>query len=191
MEVDRIHERGYWLMNDTSEHQFDETLCKTIIYLLNRWKLDVIIDIGCGTGAYTRSFNKSGFICHGFDGNPYTEELSDNTCSVKDFSKPVNVGKYDLVLCLEVGEHIPEEYESIFFENIITATKTRIILSWAVEGQGGFGHVNNKNNEYIIDKMSRRDFKYDSSTSQFLRTHSTKSWFANTIMVFDNLNNIR
>ena len=187
MEVNKIHKKGYWLMNNNSEHAFDEVLCKAIILLLNNWQPFTIIDIGCGNGGYTNYLNDHGFSCYGYDGNPYTKELSGNTCFVQDFTIPTDLGKHDLVLCLEVGEHIPEEYESVFLENIINSARDRVILSWAKKGQGGFGHVNNKDNDYIISKMVDNKFNYDNTTTLFLRTHSTLSWFANTIMVFQKL----
>lgn len=184
MAVKKIHKRGYWLTNNDSEHLFDKLLCNSIIFLCNSWQPATTIDIGCGMGNYTKKFNETGFVCYGYDGNPHTKILSKDTCSVQDFSVPVDLGKHDLVLCLEVGEHIPKEYESVFFENIINAAKNRIILSWAVEGQGGHVHVNNKSNDYIINKMVTNGFNYDDSATTFLRIHSTFTWFKNTIMVF-------
>lgn len=182
--VQKIHKHGYWLMNNNLEHQFDKELCRAIVYMAKVWKIKTIIDIGCGDGSYTKYLMNCGFDCRGYDGNPYTKELTNAICHVKDFSIPVDVNHYDLVLCLEVGEHIPEKYENGFFRNVINAAKKRIILSWAVEGQAGFGHVNNRNNDYIINKMQVYRFIYDDGASKLLRAYSTKSWFKNTLMVF-------
>ena len=57
-------------------------------------------------------------------------------------------------MSLEVGEHIPKEYEDIFINNLHNNNNKGIILSWAILGQGGFGHVNEQNNDYIKSKMS-------------------------------------
>ena len=60
-------------------------------------------------------------------------------------------GLHDAVLSLEVGEHIPEDYEDIYLENLDRHADKIIILSWAVPEQGGFGHVNERDNGYIAD----------------------------------------
>jgi hypothetical protein len=54
-----------------------------------------------------------------------------------------------------VAEHIPPEYESIFIENLISCNRKGIILSWAIPGQGGHGHFNEKPNDYVIDLITK------------------------------------
>ena len=178
-----IHERGYWLdHSETDQHRCDKELCNEII---REFPLHTtIIDIGCGNGDYTRMLKSVGYDCKGYDGSPLTPEISGGLCGVMDFSVPVDVGKYDLVLSLEVGEHIPAEYEQVFLDNVVNASNEQIILSWAIEGQGGTGHVNCRNNDYIIKEMEKRGFAYDADLSDWLRIHSVFPWFQNTIMVF-------
>jgi cyclopropane fatty-acyl-phospholipid synthase-like methyltransferase len=179
-----IHERGYWLSTDeTSTHVCDIDLTYAVIHLIKD-RLKTIIDIGCGNGEYTRIFLKNGFACIGLDGSPLTPELSNNLCKIMDFSESVDIGKFDLVFCLEVGEHIPSEYEQTFIDNICRASKNDIILSWAVEGQGGTGHVNERNNDYVIKEMSIRGFEIDNESTNFLRKQCKIPWFKGTIMYF-------
>jgi 2-polyprenyl-3-methyl-5-hydroxy-6-metoxy-1,4-benzoquinol methylase len=52
--------------------------------------------------------------------------------------------QYDWIISLEVAEHIPEIYEAVYLDNIFRHAKEGIILSWAVPGQGGLSHINNK-----------------------------------------------
>ncbi|GAG88294.1 unnamed protein product [marine sediment metagenome] len=179
-----IHERGYWTSTqETDTHRFDGSLCVAISELIKN-DLKTVIDIGCGNGAYTNAFNSTGFDCTGYDGSPLTPELTNNTCHIKDFSETVDLGKFDLVLCLEVGEHIPLQYEQTFIDNLCRAAKNNIVLSWALVGQGGDGHVNCRNNDYVITEMAMRGFKIDIEKSNLLRSKATLSWFKNTIMYF-------
>ena len=178
-----IHERGYWLGRyETQLHQCDIPLCDAIISILKDTKS--IIDVGCGNGGYTKHLIDKGFDCVGYDGSPLTPEISNGICGVMDFSQPAEVGQFDLVLCLEVGEHIPAHYEQIFIDNLVKAAKNLIILSWATEGQGGTGHVNCRDNPYIISELLKRGFYFKEEESKILREKSSFAWFANTTMVF-------
>jgi hypothetical protein len=179
-----INERGIWTSTDeTSTHLFDKKLCDAIIKGLNPNMS--VVDIGCGNGAYTMAIREAGIRCVGYDGSPLTEELTNGICKIMDFSYPVKVGRYDVVLSLEVGEHIPVEFESIFIDNLVRASKRFIILSWAIEDQPGTGHINCRNNDYIIDQMDKRGFFYCPEASQILRINSELPWFKDTLMVFE------
>jgi hypothetical protein len=182
-----INQRGFWESDSNIGHIFDEQLCSALKDFIKINEIKSIVDFGCGMGDYTKSFLLMKQInCDAFDGNPNTSFLTNGIASVLDLSKDFDLQKkYDCVLTLEVGEHIPEEYESIFLNNISKHTNKFIILSWAIEGQGGDGHINCKNNDYIIQQMKLRNFTYDLEKSNFLRNKASVSWFKNTIMVFE------
>jgi hypothetical protein len=179
-----MNERGCWTDRQEIEtHLFDKSLCDAIIEGID--KNLTCVDIGCGNGSYTMALRDAGINCIGYDGNPLTEELTNGICKVMDFSEPQQIGKFDIVLSLEVGEHIPAQYESRFLNNLRDSSNRIIILSWAIEGQPGTGHVNCRNNDYIIDQMQQRSFNYCKASSLHLRSKSTLPWFSNTIMVFE------
>lgn len=181
-----ITDRGIWTSTDeTNTHMFDEPLCKAIIKGLKHGM--TVVDLGCGNGAYTMALRNAGFMCIGYDGSPLTEELTGGICRILDLSEPVQIGRYDLVLSLEVGEHIPSKYEDVFIKNLDNACRMFIILSWAIEGQPGTGHVNCRNNDYVIGKMRDRGFFYCPESTQELRDSSTLPWFKNTLLVFQRM----
>ena len=104
---------------------------------------------------------------------------------VLDLSKKFDLKKkYECVISLEVGEHIPPEKEHIFIDNLDRHCNQCIILSWALPGQGGDGHMNEKPNEYIKNKFLERNYDCWEEASQYLRDSTTLWWFKNTIMVF-------
>ena len=92
--------------------------------------------------------------------------------------------RYDWVLSLEVLEHIPARYETIVLDNIDRAAGHGVVLSWAVLGQGGFHHVNNRPLSYVQETMSNRGFRMDLNTSLMLRHQATLAWLRNNVMVF-------
>ena len=113
-----------------------------------------------------------------------TPELTNHLCNVLDLSLPVQMYPFDWVMSLEVGEHLPEQFEDVFINNLHTNNKYGIILSWAVKGQGGHGHFNEQNNDYIKQKICSLGYVNDIDTEMILRKNSTLFWFKNTIMVF-------
>lgn len=164
-------------------HTYDKILGQALV---DMFKVETAVDIGCGNGEYTRNFLNHGVLCVGYDGSPLTPEVSKGLCQVKDFSEPVDIGQFDLVLSLEVGEHIPRQYEQIFIDNLCKAAKKYICLSWGVEGQGGYGHVNCRNNDYIIKEMRHREFEMNVEMTRILRNRCSLPWFSYTVMVFEN-----
>ena len=174
---------GIWIGKDLhSYHKFDEKLCNGL-YLFFEREGGKISDLGCGYGLYTEELNKL-TECIGYDGNPYTELISPGLCNVLDLSKKQKIRKTEWVLSLEVGNHIPPKYESIFIKNLTDTATKGIVLSWAVENQGGLGHLNKKNNNYIIEQLNLYDFKYDNYSTQLLRSNTTYKWFRQSLLVF-------
>jgi hypothetical protein len=57
-------------------------------------------------------------------------------------------------------------------------------MSWALEGQGGLGHFNERSNEYIKSKIMALGYTNDVDAENVLREASSLWWFKNTLMVF-------
>ena len=178
-----ISPRGYWLA--PGFHTFDKKLAAGIAEALDCYGVETVIDIGCGDGSYTRYLLNGGFDCMGYDGNPHTPEVTGGLCGIADFSEPQDLGLFDAVVCLEVGEHVPAEFEGILLDNIAGHACDVIVLSWAIPKQGGDGHVNERSNEYIMAAMLERGWMIEASLTKMLRGRTSNAyWFQNTIMVF-------
>ena len=180
-----IHPKGYWLMEERcDDHQDDHRLSSSISEFFINNNCRSIVDMGCGTGYYVR-YLKHFFTCDGVDGNPHTEKLTDGAGSVLDLTEPVVFDPvYDWVLSLEVGEHIPVIYEDVYIENLHNNNTKGIILSWALPGQGGFGHLNERENSYIKDRFKELGYTNEVDEENKLREAAYLWWFKDTIMVF-------
>jgi cyclopropane fatty-acyl-phospholipid synthase-like methyltransferase len=183
----KINEVGFWETTDQTGHVHDKSIAAALSQYLAYKQAKTVVDFGCGLGDYAKAFKADGYKVEAYDGNPSTETLSGGIGKVLDLSKPFYLGKkFDVVLSLEVGEHIPKEFEDQFIDNITKHAKKHLIISWAVVGQGGDGHVNCANNDYIIRQIVDRGFKHNGKDSQTIRDAATNaSWFSYTIMVFD------
>lgn len=180
---DLTTETGAWRKNKPF-HLFDMTLCGEILRFLQDKGVKAIADLGCGDCSYSKVFIDNGFDVFACDGNPYTEELTDGIGKCRDLAKPVDIGQYDWVLSLEVGEHIPAIYFSNFIDNLCNAAKEGIILSWAIPGQGGFGHYNEQPNSVIKREFEKRGFSFDKEQTDYFRGNCHYFWFTGSLMVF-------
>jgi len=182
-----IHQKGFWVgVESQGQHAFDPLLSQSLITFFKK-EGGKVCDFGCGMGDYVRNMRQEGIDADGYDGNPNTPELTNGVGKVLDLSSLQILEKeYDWVVTLEVGEHIPKEYESTFIQNIMMNNKKGVVMSWAVKGQGGHGHVNCQNNDYIKSIFESYGYKNDIEAENWFRSNITDNchWFRNTIMVF-------
>ena len=105
-----------------------------------------LLDIGCGTGTWLRAALELG-VCEvrGIDGVPIAEAellIPGEMFQTVDLSRPIDLGKkFDMVLCLEVAEHLPAESASALIASLVAHSDV-ILFSAAAPGQIGQHHVN-------------------------------------------------
>ena len=181
-----ISKKGFWIGKESkSQHYYDASLSKALFNFFINEKITTLADFGCGMGTYVKYFCENGLKVDGFDGNPNTPELTNGKCKIMDLSVSSNFKeKYDWIMSLEVGEHLPKKFEDIFISNLHNNNKYGIVLSWAIKGQGGHGHCNEQNNDYIKDKFSKLGYVNDIKAETKLRKSSSLWWFKNTILCF-------
>lgn len=182
-----ISEQGYWIGDVEELHVFDSILGEAIADFFAEEKAGSVVDFGCGMGAYVKQIRERRIVAKGYDGNPSTPELSEGLCEILDLSEPFQLDRtFDWVLSLEVGEHLPQQYEKIFIENLMRHANKGIILSWAIKHQGGTGHFNEQNNDYIKARFASYGYSNDLEAEQKLRdkTDPRWPWFKKSLMVF-------
>lgn len=180
-----IRENGSWDGDTTSKHYHDHTLSQCLIDILLDNDIKTVLELGCGRGDYAKKIIEYNILCDCYDGHPNTKEMTHGICDTVDLSKPVFFDKtYDCVISLEVGEHIPQSCEDNFITNIVKHSHNLIIISWAIPGQPGDGHINCKTNDYIIDRIEKENFYFNRTVTQKLRRQSSLWWFKNTLMFF-------
>jgi len=80
---------------------------------------------------------------------------------------------------------IPREFEDIFIDNLHRANRKGLLISWAIVGQGGSGHVNEKPIEDTIQKFVDLGYMYNKEISESLRKGAEFYWFKNTVCFFE------
>ncbi len=143
-----------------------------------------VYDLGCGRGAYVSRFRELGIECQGVDGNPETSKINPD-CEVTDLTHDFSIwNSRDWVLSLEVGEHIPAEFQDAFIRNLDHANSEGVVISWAIPGQEGRGHVNCKSNADIKGIFAAMGYANDIEAEEMLRGKATLPYLKNTLMVF-------
>ncbi len=120
-----------------------------------------VVDIGCGTGAWlsvSKTMNVSDVL--GLDGE-YARcnlQINPNEFKATDISAKFLLDKkYDLALCLEVGEHISTNKSRTLIDSLTKAADV-ILFSAAPPGQGGIHHVNEQWPEFWQRLFQNKDF---------------------------------
>jgi hypothetical protein len=181
-----ISETGVWSEEEQHAHIFSYNVARFVAKLLSPYSQNYdLYDFGCGNGKYLQYFGDVGLLAMGFDG--YEPILNDVIFNKIDLTKTIKISEPDNILCLEVWEHIPPQYEDVFVDNLVNNLKGYLILSVAVEGQEGLGHVNCRSNEYVIEKLQSKGLKYNEHLTNEIRKEPENyvAYFRETLMVFE------
>ena len=68
--------------------------------------------------------------------------------------------------------------------DLVRHARTGIIMSWAVPGQDGYGHINNQPKSYVIQSMKKLGFDVNIEDSLELQSNCDLSWLQNNTMVY-------
>lgn len=179
-----VGQTGIWSDDEAYAHDFSYGVARYIGKYFEKDKR--VFDIGCGKGTYLQYLQDVGFRdLIGFDGSVLSEV--DFRVIPVDLSKKIYLSYPGNVICLEVFEHIPREYENIFVQNIVNCCDSKLVLSVAVEGQPGIGHVNCRNNNYVIELMQSKGFTFMKDRTDEIRkvVENHCDYFRNTLMIFE------
>jgi SAM-dependent methyltransferase len=119
--------------------------------LLHERSVGSLLDVGCGTGTWLRAAMDAGIKqVRGIDGIAAKEGFHAPHSLFKqvNFEEPFDLGqKFDLAICLEVAEHLPEVVAECFIQSVCRHADD-ILFSAACPGQPGQHHVNCQWPEY-------------------------------------------
>lgn len=163
-------------------HQHSNKLMKKILELWTDKNVSVV-DLGCGHNFYVTVLNYAGYKATGID----IVDLGSKHFVKHDITTPIILKvHWQNVISLEVGEHIPADKANVYLDNVC-AFGGDVIMSWAVPGQAGVGHINCQSNDWVVAEMSKRGYNLYPLKTAVLREavrgcHCT--WFWNTLMYF-------
>lgn len=149
-------------------------------WLWLKFKPKNAIDFGCGNGFIISELRKRGTSIIGLEDSitaiEYIPENIKKDVKKIDITKPLNFGKYDLVISSEVAEHLPERSVNIFLDNLTSHSINIIYFTAAEPRQGGRYHVNEQPHEYWIEKFNMRGFLLLKDKSKAIQNYLKTRW---------------
>lgn len=144
-----------------------------------------VLDVGCGQGAWGVNFNEKDYM--GVDGDyvkPESLLIDPSQFKAVDVSKPFNLRKkFDLVISLEVAEHLPEHAADTFIDNLCKHGDT-ILFSAAIPGQGGNGHLNEQWQSYWAKKFKAKGYRSFDIVRPFVWNADIEYYYKQNIIVY-------
>ena len=148
-----------------------------------------VVDIGCGTGTWLAVFREHGveeiFGVDGGDVNPADLDIAPEQFLAWDLSEPLELHRtFDLVVSLEVAEHLPA---AVADEFVVTLTRLGkvVLFSAAIPGQRGEGHVNEQWPEYWDERFRARGYHVvDAIRPHVWHDPSVEVWYAQNSLLF-------
>ncbi len=148
-----------------------------------------VVDFGCGDGSWLSVFREHGITrILGIDGpwiQPEELQIPAREFQEADLQSPFRVDKrFDLVVSLEVAEHLPEKSADTFVESLVSAGKV-ILFSAAVPNQGGLHHVNEQWPTYWQEKFASRGYVCVDCLRPYMWEDPTVDWwYAQNILLY-------
>lgn len=148
-----------------------------------------VVDVGCGRGAWLQVLQEFGAErVLGLDG-AYVERstlvIAPADFRATDLSRPFAIdGTFDLAICLEVAEHLPEQMALPLVETLTRAAPF-VLFSAAIPGQAGVGHVNLQWPAFWQERFERFGFrKLDPIRRRVWQDPRVCSWYQQNVYLY-------
>lgn len=136
-----------------------------------------IVDIGAGAGHYVEALSLQGHLCAGIDGTPDIQRISGGRVQQWDLTQPVGWNPpAQWAMFIEVGEHIPAQYEHIALDNVARAATDGLIVSWAYPGQRGRDHINCREEAWVVRQLGERGWQLDAEKTALAKQTAGGGW---------------
>lgn len=145
-----------------------------------------IIDVGCGEGWWAQEFSDNGCQVIGIDGSYVDGSPLGARFIPHDLTATLPghlSGRFDLAVCLEVGEHLPPARAESFVRELCTLAPL-VLWSAAIPGQGGAGHVNEQPPAYWQRLFESNDFELSGALRwRIWDDDRVENWYRQNLMV--------
>ncbi len=150
-----------------------------------------VLDVGCGRGSWIATWKRHGCASiRGLDG-AYVDRANLHVAAdefdVADLAQPFNLARrYDLVQCLEVAEHLPRDASATLIGSLVQHGDV-ILFSAAQPGQGGTGHINERDLGFWRDLFAGHEYHVlDFVRPRVADNKRVEPWYRYNMLLFAN-----
>jgi SAM-dependent methyltransferase len=148
-----------------------------------------VIDVGCGDGSWLKVFKEYGIEeIIGIDGNYINEDIlviPKEYFIPCDLKSPIEIKKkFDLVVSLEVAEHLPPDCAETFVDSL-TSLAPVVLFSAAIPYQGGENHINLQWPTYWINLFKAKKYVViDCIRKKIWNNSKVAFWYSQNTFLF-------
>ncbi|WP_165585312.1 bifunctional 2-polyprenyl-6-hydroxyphenol methylase/3-demethylubiquinol 3-O-methyltransferase UbiG [Roseococcus sp. SYP-B2431] len=158
-------------------------------HILESFHPGSVVDVGCGVGTWLSVVRQAGVQdVLGLDGDyvdrsllkiPPADFLS------ADLRQPLPVVRgFDLAMCLEVAEHLPEAAGAALVRQL-TALAPVVVFSAAIPGQAGTDHINEQWQDYWRARFAAEGFAaYDVIRPRIWNDDRVDFWYRQNLVCY-------
>lgn len=180
-----------WQAKRNRYHKYIDKLTKWLINQYGPFKSS--LDLGAGDGRYSYNLANAGTNAYAIERHKWElpqMPTKNVTCITHNLSNPLDLNHdFDLVLCIEVAEHLHESSANILCDTIARHCKKLLIFTAAPPGQAGDGHINCQPKQYWLNKLLERHLIFLPEKTIFVSTNwksilgKNMTWLHTNVMV--------
>jgi glycosyltransferase involved in cell wall biosynthesis/SAM-dependent methyltransferase len=195
-DINNLHKKGWYQLRELTEINYTYLHNEELPFAkrLTRWIKDnlnpqQVLDLGCGPGTYVECFRDQGVKAVGYDTDIRIQDKDYLVC--KSLFDVEETG--DLVLCMEVAEHIDGSNNQKIVEAMTNSLEPGGVLIWtaAKPGQGGVGHINCQTKKYWVEQFKsqplERCFDIEEKLINDMEAGYHMGWFVQNLLVYERI----
>lgn len=160
---------------------------KILPHLIKPLGIVTVIDVGCGQGAWLSVAKELGCKVIGVDGkyvNKGSLLIDQSEFMTIDLTRHFKAAeRYDLALCLEVAEHLPESRADSLIDDLCKLAD-HVLFSAAIPGQGGRNHINEQWQSYWAGKFNKRGYSTTDIRGLFWNEVEIPYWYKQNMFLY-------
>lgn len=128
--------------------------------IIKKFNVKSIVDFGCGIGSFLAGARIAGATkIQGYEyayesAKPYFAKKMSPYIHFGDAGSPIDCGKFELAMSVEVAEHLLPDQADIFVDNLCNASSKYILLT--ASPNSGYYHFNFQPYRYWIEKIENK-----------------------------------